>query len=149
MTLAPPACLPETIGSSMDFPHHVKKDWGYELWFANHEERGYCGKELGVWPRYMCSIHQHPDKDETFLILTGRFLIETGEDGNALEQQVLGPGERLHIPTGLWHRFTAIDETLPHNKLIEVSTFHRDEDVNRLQVGGLRWQPAESLPEFP
>lgn len=121
----------------MNFPYRVAKDWGYELWFANDEANNYCGKELGFKKGWRCSLHRHPVKDEVFYITQGRFIIEYAhrEDASDLQWMNLMVGERFHVPTGMWHRMTAVGlET--HSKLIEVSTFHRDEDVERLEVGG-------------
>lgn len=122
----------------MSFPLRVPKDWGYEIWFANDEARDYCGKELGFKLGWRCSLHRHPVKDEVFYVVQGRFLIESSknEDGSDIQETEIGPGDRFHVPTGLWHRMTAIGAVDGYARLIEVSTFHTDEDVERLEVGG-------------
>lgn len=123
----------------MNFPHRVSKDWGWELWFANDEVKNYCGKELVFKLGWRCSLHRHPVKDEVFFITRGRFLIEStmNPDGTDLQRVELVAGDRFHVPTGMWHRMTAIGAVEGTAAMIEVSTFHRDEDVERLEVGGL------------
>jgi len=42
------------------------------------------------------------------------------------------PGDTIHIPTGAWHRFSGIDDSV----ILEFSTRHRDEDVERREDSG-------------
>ncbi|WP_339746621.1 hypothetical protein [uncultured Rubinisphaera sp.] len=122
----------------MTFPHKVDKIWGYEIWFANDEIQNYCGKELGFKMGHRCSMHRHFIKDEVFFITQGRFQIEYGEKDDKTDHhiQILSKGDRFHVPVGLWHRMTAISPHYEYSTIIEVSTFHRDDDVERLEMGG-------------
>ena len=52
----------------------VKKGWGSELIFATTEQ--YCGKLLNFEEGKQFSMHFHKDKDETWYVLSGKFLIE-------------------------------------------------------------------------
>ncbi len=118
----------------MQFPHLVHKPWGYELWFANSDEKNYCGKELVILSSHRLSLHRHIVKDETFYIQRGDIIIETGIPGEEGYQVLhLSHGATIHIAPGVWHRVTA---TTRDARLIEVSTFHADADVERLQPGG-------------
>lgn len=116
----------------MEFPHVVQKPWGREIWFANDDRKNYCGKELVITAGWQLSLHRHLVKDEVFYLIEGEMHVETSdqEDGSNLRQVVMHPGDRFHIPTGLWHRMRAITPV----RLIEASTFHRDDDVERLEV---------------
>ncbi len=129
----------------MDFPCRVSKTWGYEIWFANSAIVGYCGKELGMQQFWRCSLHCHPIKDETFFVIQGEFLIEWSEedDGSNLQQIKLGVGSCFHVPAGMWHRMTAICAHNSFSRLIEASSFHSDDDVERLEPSGKH--PDEGL----
>ncbi len=82
----------------------VPKGWGKELWIANSPL--YCGKKLIVQMEL-----QHTDgKKESF---------------------VMNPGDSLHIPQLLVHRFTGIEDS----EIFEFSTQHFDEDSHRLELG--------------
>lgn len=118
----------------MQFPHIVHKPWGHEIWFANSVEKNYCGKELVILASHRLSLHRHIVKDETFYIHRGDIIIETGvPDTEGYQVLHLCRGATIHIAPGVWHRVTA---TASDARIIEVSTFHSDEDVERLQPGG-------------
>jgi mannose-6-phosphate isomerase-like protein (cupin superfamily) len=121
-------------------PTLVPKVWGHEEWLVNQalEEtpppgeagervvpRGYCLKRLVIQPRAQCSIHRHLVKDETFVVEQGTVHFELDE-----EVHVLRAGEQIRIPTGSWHRFTNRDRERVAS-ILEVSTFHVDEDSYR------------------
>lgn len=118
----------------MQFPHLVGKPWGHEVWFANNAEKDYCGKTLVISASYRLSLHRHLVKDETFYIDRGDAIVETGIPGeDGYQVLMLRRGATIHIAPGVWHRVTATDHLV---RIIEVSTFHSDEDVERLQPGG-------------
>lgn len=103
----------------------VPKVWGEEHWIVNRDE--YCGKKLLLKKGMRCSLHLHPVKDETFHLESGSVLLELSG-----EQHRMRPGDTIHIPTGAWHRFSGIDDSV----ILEFSTRHRDEDVERREVSG-------------
>lgn len=98
--------------------HH--KAWGYEHWIVNGE---YCGKRLVLLAGFRCSMHYHANKDETFHILSGMVLMEVGD-----KTVVLRPGDSVHIPPTVPHRFTGLD----HAEMMEFSTHHEESDSYRL-----------------
>lgn len=53
--------------------------------------------------------HQHENEQLTY-ILEGALEFFLGEDGQ--ERIVLGAGEVLHIPSMVWHRAVALEDTL-------------------------------------
>ena len=105
----------------------VEKPWGHELIWALSET--YCGKVLFVKAGAALSLQFHNEKDESWLVQSGRAKLELGEPGQkALSEEVIGPGAAFHYVPGTVHRVTAIEDTT----ILEVSTPHLD-DVVRLE----------------
>jgi len=105
----------------------VEKPWGYELIWA-HTDR-YAGKILFVRAGQALSLQFHNEKDESWLVQSGRAKIELGGAGEkALKEEVVGPGAAFHYVPGTVHRVTALEDTT----ILEVSTPHLD-DVVRLE----------------
>lgn len=105
----------------------VDKPWGYELIWALTDR--YCGKVLFVKAGAALSLQFHNEKDESWLVQSGRAKLELGEPGQkALNEEVVGPGAAFHYVPGTVHRVTAIEDTT----ILEVSTPHLD-DVVRLE----------------
>jgi mannose-6-phosphate isomerase-like protein (cupin superfamily) len=104
-----------------------EKVWGREIWMVNNEL--YCSKFLVVHPGSSCSLHRHLVKDETFVVLAGQIALEM--EGNSREMKAT---DSQRIPAGTWHRFTNPDNsTWGLAIVLEVSTHHDDEDVERLE----------------
>ncbi len=105
----------------------VDKPWGHELIWALSES--YCGKVLFVRAGHALSLQFHREKDESWLIHSGRCRVELGDTGEAvLSEEIVGPGAAFRYRPGTVHRITAIEDTT----ILEVSTPHID-DVVRLQ----------------
>lgn len=100
--------------------YKVQKAWGEEHWIVNRE---YCGKKMVLLRGHRCSLHFHKNKDEVFYVTSGRLLLELG-DG----ERVMGPGDHHHIPAGVEHRFSGLEDS----EIIEFSTHHDDEDSYRI-----------------
>jgi mannose-6-phosphate isomerase len=108
-------------------PRRVDKPWGHELIWALTDV--YCGKVLFVKQGESLSLQFHREKDESWLIQSGRAMIELGAVGDSvLNQEVVGPGAAFHYKPGTVHRITAVEDTT----ILEVSTPHLD-DVVRLE----------------
>ena len=108
-------------------PRRVDKPWGYELIWALTDV--YCGKVLFVKQGESLSLQFHREKDESWLIQSGRAKIELGAVGESvLKTEVVGPGAAFHYEPGTVHRITAVEDTT----ILEVSTPHLD-DVVRLE----------------
>jgi mannose-6-phosphate isomerase-like protein (cupin superfamily) len=116
----------------------VEKPWGHELVWALTDD--YCGKLLVVDAGHSLSLQFHREKDEAWLVQSGRAKLELGRPGDAvLQEEVIGPGEAFHFPPGTVHRVTAIEDTT----ILEVSTPQLD-DVVRLEDSYGRagtWEP--------
>ena len=105
----------------------VEKPWGHELIWALTDT--YCGKVLFVKAGHALSLQFHREKDESWLVQSGRAKLELGDAGQAaLAEEVIGPGSAFHYKPGTVHRVTALEDTT----ILEVSTPHLD-DVVRLE----------------
>jgi mannose-6-phosphate isomerase len=108
-------------------PRRVEKPWGYELIWAVTED--YVGKVLFVKAGESLSLQFHREKDESWLIQSGRAKLELGSAGAAmLKEEVIGPGSSFRFRPGTVHRVTALEDTT----ILEVST-PQLEDVVRLE----------------
>ncbi len=105
----------------------VEKPWGHELIWALSET--YCGKVLFVKAGCALSLQFHREKDESWLVQSGRAKLELGDPGQgALNELVITAGAAFRYRPGTVHRVTAIEDTT----ILEVSTPHLD-DVVRLE----------------
>ena len=108
----------------------VEKDWGHEIWLANNAEEDYCGKILYIKKGYHSSMHYHEDKHETFYVLEGTLAVEwIDTKEGSVNTSVLGQGGVMEMPRNRPHKLIARRGNV---KLVEVSTFHRDEDSFRV-----------------
>ena len=114
----------------------VKKDWGNELWLVNNEK--YCAKFLYLRPGFRCSLHRHREKDETFFILCGTLELEISGHASRIMQY----GDTQRIEPGTYHRFANHQDRTC--LILEVSTHHSDEDVERLEPSGKISIPTSS-----
>src|SRR4051794_41927418 len=88
----------------------VEKPWGWELIWALSEI--YCGKVLFVRAGHSLSLQFHREKDESWLVQTGRAKIELGAaGGKGLEGGGVGPGAAVRHPPGAGHPITALRGT--------------------------------------
>ena len=105
----------------------VEKPWGHELIWALTDV--YCGKLLFVKAGAALSLQFHKEKDESWLVHSGRAKLELGEVGQAvLSEEVVSAGAAFRYKPGTVHRITAIEDTT----ILEVSTPQLD-DVVRLE----------------
>jgi mannose-6-phosphate isomerase len=105
----------------------VEKPWGHELIWALTDR--YCGKVLFVKAGAALSLQFHNQKDESWLVQSGRAKLELGDAGQkVLNEEVISAGDAFHYRPGTVHRVTAIEDTT----ILEVSTPHLD-DVVRLE----------------
>ena len=80
-------------------PTKVDKPWGYELIWALTDD--YCGKILFVKAGESLSLQFHREKDESWLIHSGRAQLEMGTPGDkSPNSEVVGPGSRVPDEAG-------------------------------------------------
>src|SRR5436309_2113606 len=131
---APEAAATPAAGAAADRPQgaqksepvRIEKPWGYELIWARTDR--YVGKILHIGKGHALSLQYHQRKDETLHVLAGTVRLQTGEEGAALEERVLGPGESFHVTPLLRHRMIAQTDC----DVLEASTPELD-DVVRLE----------------
>ena len=105
----------------------VDKPWGHELIWALTGT--YCGKVLFVKKGHSLSLQFHREKDESWLVHSGRAKLELGEVGAPmLHEEVIAAGAAFRMRPGTIHRVLALEDTT----IIEVST-PQIEDVVRLE----------------
>lgn len=105
----------------------VEKPWGHELIWAVTD--AYCGKVLFVKAGCALSLQFHQEKEESWLVQSGKARLELGDAGQRLlNEEVVGPGAAFHYEPGTVHRITALEDTT----ILEVSTPQLD-DVVRLE----------------
>lgn len=114
------------LPSGLAVPYHVKKDWGYELWFNNTEQ--YCCKLLHIYQSHSCSLHFHVKKQETLVVTKGTLSLEYIKD-KKYKLMRLPTGSAFVIAPGFVHRLTAENSDV---ELIEASTQHFDTDSVRI-----------------
>lgn len=106
------------------FVNRVEKVWGRESWIVNNEK--YCAKILHLKMGFICSLHYHVVKDETFYILFGKCMLEIND-----VLYSMGDGCSIRIRPGQVHRFWT--DAIGGCEILEVSTPHSEEDVVRLE----------------
>jgi mannose-6-phosphate isomerase-like protein (cupin superfamily) len=108
----------------------VEKGWGHELIWATNDK--YCGKLLKFNKGSKFSMHFHSEKDETWYILNGKFIVRyiDTKTASTLEKE-LTPGETWHNTPLLPHQIECIEE----GTIIEVSTPDSVEDNYRVMKG--------------
>ncbi len=108
----------------------VKKGWGHELIWCTTDK--YCGKLLKFNRDAKFSMHFHAEKDETWYVLDGKFLVRYIDTSNAnvLEQE-LNVGDVWRNKPLLPHQIICLEE----GTIIEVSTPDSVEDNYRVGKG--------------
>ncbi len=110
----------------------VTKGWGYELIWATNDK--YCGKIMvfeKVGAKF--SMHFHKEKDETWFVNNGRFIVRWIDTKDAkLFEKELKEGDTWHNPPLQPHQLEAIE---PMSSVTEVSTADSVEDNYRLIPG--------------
>jgi quercetin dioxygenase-like cupin family protein len=107
-------------------PRTISKPWGHEFLWAKTDR--YVGKILHIRAGEALSLQYHSIKDETIMVIVGRIRFEGSELGERTIDRELVPGEPVHVPPGMVHRMSAIEDS----QVLEVSTPEL-EDVVRLE----------------
>lgn len=108
----------------------VKKGWGGEFIFATNDK--YCGKLLTFDTGAKFSMHFHSEKDETWLVMEGKFVVRYIDTVDAtVYEKELNPGDTWHNPPLLPHQLVCLEEGV----IVEVSTPDSVEDNYRVAKG--------------
>ena len=87
------------------------KPWGHEAIFAAGEH-GYVGKLITVTAGGSLSLQYHREKDETIAVVSGVATLEHGPSEDALETTTMRAGDVVHLPAGVLHRISAVEDLL-------------------------------------
>ena len=109
---------------------YVEKGWGNELIWATNDK--YCGKMMSFNQGARFSMHFHQDKDETWYVLSGKFVVKYIDTKTAKQyEKELKTGDVWHNPPLLPHQLVCVEQ----GTVIEVSTPDSVEDNYRVQPG--------------
>jgi mannose-6-phosphate isomerase-like protein (cupin superfamily) len=108
----------------------VEKGWGSEdIWATNDK---YCGKFMNFKSGAKFSMHFHSEKDETWYVLSGKFIVKYIDTSDASQHEYeLNVGDVWHNPPLLPHQIICIEQ----GTVIEVSTPDSVEDNYRVLPG--------------
>ena len=110
----------------------VKKGWGYEIIWATNDQ--YCGKIMcfeKIGSKF--SMHFHKDKDETWFVNAGKFIVRWIDTKTAtLHEKVLVEGVVWHNPPLQPHQLESMSADA---MIFEVSTADSVEDNYRVFPG--------------
>ena len=108
----------------------VKKGWGNELIWATNDK--YCGKLMRFNEGAKFSMHFHSVKDETWYVMSGKFVVKTIDTKNAtIKQAPLSEGDVWRNEPLYPHQLICIEA----GTIIEVSTPDSVEDNYRVMPG--------------
>jgi mannose-6-phosphate isomerase-like protein (cupin superfamily) len=108
----------------------VAKGWGSELIWATNDR--YCGKMMNFNKDARFSMHFHREKDETWYVLSGKFVVRYIDTATAaILEKELNMGDTWHNPPLLPHQLVCLTQ----GTIIEVSTADSVEDNYRVQPG--------------
>ena len=110
----------------------TNKDWGNIIKIVDNEENDYSGRIINLNQNQMTSTHFHSNKHKTFYVLSGTLTIEMIEPDNAeLMIYNIDSEECFEVEQNVAHRLMAKNGSVT---AIEVSTYHDDNDVYRVQA---------------
>jgi len=123
----------------------VEKGWGYEVIWASNDK--YCGKMLVFTKKgNKFSMHFHREKDETWFVNNGSFLLRWIDTKTAtLFSQTLTTGSTWHNPPLLPHQLEALEDG---SSITEVSTADSVEDNYRIIPGDSQGEITAKLKEI-
>lgn len=108
----------------------VEKGWGSELIWATNDK--YCGKLMHFNQGAKFSMHFHSEKDETWYVLNGKFMVRWITTDNAKQcEKELNVGDTWHNPPLFPHQLVCLEA----GTIIEVSTPDSVEDNYRILPG--------------
>jgi mannose-6-phosphate isomerase-like protein (cupin superfamily) len=109
---------------------YVKKGWGHELIWATNDL--YCGKMLEFNSGAKFSMHFHAVKDETWYVLSGKFIVRWIDTETAKQTECeLNVGDVWRNKPLMPHQVICLEK----GTIIEVSTPDSAEDNYRVLPG--------------
>ena len=122
----------------------VDKGWGSELIWATNDK--YCGKIMVFEkPKSKFSMHFHREKDETWFVNAGQFMLRWVDTKTATtHEKLLKEGDVWHNPPLQPHQLEALQ---PNSMIFEVSTSDSVEDNYRILPGDSQIATTESTED--
>jgi mannose-6-phosphate isomerase-like protein (cupin superfamily) len=109
---------------------YVEKGWGHEFIFATNDM--YCGKLLEFRSGAKFSMHFHAQKDETWYVLSGKFVVYWIDTNSAeTNSRILDRGAVWRNPPLLPHQLECIEA----GTIVEVSSPDSIKDNYRVLPG--------------
>ena len=107
------------------------KFWGStsKIWSGNNSEV----HRINILEGGYCSKHKHIHKYNLFYIEKGSLKIDVWKDDNIIDTTILQPEETSIVEPGLFHRFTALQDTVA----LEIYWVELKEDIIRVDHGGI------------
>ena len=94
----------------------VPRPWGWEmLWTLTPR---YAGKILFIRRGQELGLQYHREKEESFLVRSGRLICLLADQRGEMRETWLEPGDCQHVPAGRVHRLIALEDS----EVIQVST---------------------------
>ena len=134
----------EGMVTKRETPIVIKKGWGHELIWESNEK--YCGKMLVFYKvGNQFSMHFHKDKDETWYVHKGKFLLNwIDTDTASTNTEHLKEGDTWRNMPLVPHQLKALEE---NSIIIEISTEDYPHDNYRVAPGDS--QLEERLKDKP
>jgi len=108
----------------------VPKGWGSEFIWATNDR--YCGKFMHFNDGAKFSMHFHKDKEETWYVLSGKFIVRCIDTATAeVHEKELNAGAVWHNEPCMPHQLICVEA----GTVIEVSTPDSVEDNYRVGKG--------------
>jgi mannose-6-phosphate isomerase-like protein (cupin superfamily) len=109
---------------------HVEKGWGSEeIWVTNDK---YCSKFMHFNTGAKFSMHFHKDKEETWRIMSGEFVVRYIQTSNAqVFEKLVRAGDVFHNAPLHPHQVVCLEA----GTILEVSTPDSVEDNYRIMPG--------------
>ena len=134
----------EGMVTKRETPIVIKKGWGHELIWESNEK--YCGKMLVFYKvGNQFSMHFHKNKDETWYVHKGKFLLNwIDTDTASTNTEHLKEGDTWRNMPLVPHQLKALEE---NSIIIEISTEDYPHDNYRVAPGDS--QLEERLKDKP
>jgi mannose-6-phosphate isomerase-like protein (cupin superfamily) len=117
-------------------PIIIDKTWGREEIIHNDT---HCLKIMTLIPGYEVSNHWHSKKQESFILISGKLIIEsTDQRGNITKTKLTKPLESFTLDINVPHTFYCPDEQKEDTIFLEASTTDDSRDSYRIRPSRTR-----------
>ena len=107
------------------------KSWGNVIKIIDNEDNNYSGRILNINQNNSTSTHFHSNKHKTFYVLSGVLIVDIIEPDTAeVMTYEVDSEEIFEVEQNVAHRLRAVDDGV---MAVEISTYHHDNDVYRVQ----------------